>query len=804
MLRLNLKIALRYLFKNKLYTFLNIFGLSLGIAAFIIISLYVSYERSYDSFAGSENVYRVYMDYLEGESYVPGDAQTYNLSGPTLKEAFPEITEQVRLYRLDKVTFKKGDKILSQSNGALADETYFDIFNYPIHSGELSHFKEPNTIILSETLAQKLFGGQSPIGQSISVYYESEVRLEVVAVMKDIPQTTHFKTNYLISWKTGNTWSAMDGQQHPNWNQNNFFTYLKLADNIDKGALQRKIIESDFEKDPDERHNIEALQDIHLHSDKPYEAEANGSLSRIRFLTAIAVIIILLSWLNYVNLSSAKSMERAREMGIRKVAGAQQVQLISQSLIESLVLKTIAILIALILVILLLPVFNDFMGKSISFGILHLTDLLPYIGLILVGTVASGLYPAVVMSSFSPVQSLKGKLSTSSSGTRVRKILITLQFFATVILIVGTVVVARQISYLQKQPLGADLSQVVALKGELLDQQSDSLIREKVAVLQGKLKQLSFVNNTARAATYPGDGYDNLSSTVGITFPDGIERPRQLCYIYGAEPDYFDVLDLKIIAGRTYFNKTRKEDMEGVINATFAHIMGYPEEKDIIGKTIKFFGVTCTIVGVVEDYHHFGLKDKIQPMVIGPQNNMSTMLVKLENNTSSVANVEQQLGVLQETWKTVFPQSTLAYSFIDKKFEAQYKEEQRFGVAFQLFTGLAILIAMLGLFGLTSYSCIQRRKEIGIRKVSGASVFQILSLLNKEFIKWVAIAFVAAIPVSYYIMNTWLREFAYRTKLSWWIFGIAGLSVVSIAILTVSFQSLKSAMANPIKSLKTE
>lgn len=804
MLRLNLKIALRYLFKNKLYTFLNIFGLSLGIAAFIIISLYVSYERSYDSFAGSENVYRVYMDYLEGESYVPGDAQTYNLSGPTLKEAFPEITEQVRLYRLDKVTFKKGDKILSQSNGALADETYFDIFNYPIHSGELSHFKEPNTIILSETLAQKLFGGQSPIGQSISVYYESEVRLEVVAVMKDIPQTTHFKTNYLISWKTGNTWSAMDGQQHPNWNQNNFFTYLKLADNIDKGALQRKIIESDFEKDPDERHNIEALQDIHLHSDKPYEAEANGSLSRIRFLTAIAVIIILLSWLNYVNLSSAKSMERAREMGIRKVAGAQQMQLISQSLIESLVLNTIAILIALILVILLLPVFNDFMGKSISFGILHLTDFLPYIGLILVGTVASGLYPAVVMSSFSPVQSLKGKLSTSSSGTRVRKILITLQFFATVILIVGTVVVARQISYLQKQPLGADLSQVVALKGELLDQQSDSLIRQKVAVLQGKLKQLSFVNNTARAATYPGDGYDNLSSTVGITFPDGIERPRQLCYIYGAEPDYFDVLDLKIIAGRTYFNKTRKEDMEGVINATFAHIMGYPEEKDIIGKTIKFFGVTCTIVGVVEDYHHFGLKDKIQPMVIGPQNKMSTMLVKLENNTSSQANVEQQLGVLQETWKTVFPQSTLAYSFIDKKFEAQYKEEQRFGVAFQLFTGLAILIAMLGLFGLTSYSCIQRRKEIGIRKVSGASVFQILSLLNKEFIKWVAIAFVAAIPVSYYIMNTWLREFAYRTKLSWWIFGIAGLSVVSIAILTVSFQSLKTAMANPIKSLKTE
>ena len=318
MIQLFFKMAIRYLFKNKLYSFLNIFGLALGIATFIVISLYVSYERSYDTFKGSEQIVRVYMDYAEGSNFVPGDAQTYNLTGPTLKKEFPEIIEQLRLYKLDKVAFVNGDKIIEQNNGVLADGSYFEIFNYPVLEGNSTEFKRPNTIILTKTLSAKLFGKENAIGKTISVFYSTEVLLEVVAIIDDIPENTHFKTNFLISFDTMKTWDALSGQHKLSWNQNNFFTYLKIDKNTDFKALQQKIIVNNFEHYPDERHNIEALSDIHLYSDKPFEAETNGSISRVRFLSAIAIIILILSWLNYINLSTAKSLERSKEVGIEK------------------------------------------------------------------------------------------------------------------------------------------------------------------------------------------------------------------------------------------------------------------------------------------------------------------------------------------------------------------------------------------------------------------------------------------------------------------------------------------------------
>ena len=797
---LYLKIAFRYLIKNKLYSFINIVGLSLGIAAFIIISLYVSYEKSYDAFEGSDQVYRVYMDYLEGENFEPGDAQTYNLSGPTLEKEFPEVVDNVRIYRLEKVTFVNKDKVIEQPSGALADASYFDVFNTPLLKGSASDFNKPNTIILSERLAKKIFGEEDPISKSVSIFYESEALLEVVGIMPNMPETTHMKLNYLVSFETMSTWDAMDGQKELNWNMNNFFTYLKVNNNTNFEALQQKIINTDIENDPDERHNIELLTDIHLNSDKPYEAEANGSSSRVRFLSVIAIIILILSWLNYINLSTVKSLERSREVGIRKVAGAQRSQLITQSLIESFCLFVIAFIVAILLVLLLLPIFNSFVGKSLVLGVANIKSLLPFFVIILIGSLLAGFYPALILSNFSPVKALKGKISTSSKRLNIRKGLITVQFFATITLIIGTLVVAKQIDFLREQPIGVELSQVLALKGEILQKQSDSILSQKVQVLESELEQLSFVDGIAMTNTYPGDGYDNLSSTVGITYPNGVTNERQLFYLYGAQPEYFEILNIKFLAGGPSLPKAR----DIVINETFARIMGFSDVKDIVGKTAKFWDNDWRISGVIQDYHHFGLKDKIEPLVIGSQSGLDTILIKLNTEDLSSAGLQSYLDQIQLKWKEIFPQSTLNYTFLDKKFESQYTEDHKFGIAFQIFTGLAILIAALGLFGLTSYMCLQRRKEIGIRKITGASIFQILKLLNKDFILLVVLAFIIAVPVGWYIMKTWLQEFAYRTDLSWWIFAVSACITVLITLVTVSFQSVKAATSNPVDSLRTE
>ncbi|PKG43405.1 ABC transporter permease [Psychroflexus sp. MES1-P1E] len=798
------KIAFRYLIKNKLYSFINIIGLSLGTAAFIIISLYVSYEKSYDTFEGSDHVYRVYMDYLEGGIFEPGDAQTYNLSGPTIEKQFPEVIDYVRLFRLENVTFVNKDKIIEQPRGALADASYFDIFNTALLEGSIEEYNKPNTIILSESLAKKIFGEEDPIAKTISAFYEENVLLEVVGIMPDQSETTHMKLNYLVSFETMKTWYPMSSGWELNWNANNFFTYLKLHKNTDFEELQDKLIHIDIENNSNERHNIERLSDIHLYSDKPYEAETNGSRSRIRFLSVIAIIILILSWLNYINLSTVRSLERSREVGIRKVAGAKRSQLITQSLIESLCLFVLAFIIAIILVAFLLPVFNNFVEKSLVFGIANFKSLLPFAGLILLGSLLAGFYPAIILSNFSPIKALKGKISNSSNKLNIRKGLITLQFFATITLIIGTLVVAKQIHFLKEQPIGVELSQVLALNGKVLESISDSLMIKKVAVFESELKNLSFVESVATASTYPGDGYNNLSSTVGIEFPNGKTEERQLFYIYQASPNYFNVVNIQFVAGKAFIKSSENSPRTIVINEKFARKMGYSNPNELVDKQVKFWDENWTISGVMEDYHHFGLKTGIEPLIIFNDQVYDNVLVKFNSSSSSVAGMQTSLDKVKTLYTSIFPNSTLNYTFLDKKFEAQYTEDRKFGVAFQIFTSLAIFIAALGLFGLTSYMCLQRRKEIGIRKVTGASIFQIVTLLNKDFILLVIIAFIIAVPVGWYIMSQWLQEFAYRTDLSWWIFALSALIAVVIALVTVSFQSISAAMSNPVKSLRTE
>ena len=808
MYKLFLKIATRYLLKNKLYSFINIFGLAIGIASFVLIMLYINYEQSYDKFEGSENVYRVYMDYLEGDAFVAGDAQTYNLTGPSLKKEFPEVLDYVRLFYFEKMTFQLGERILEQPLGSLADPSYFDIFNYPLLKGEKEKvLSQPYSIVLSQSFAQKLFGTEDPMQKTIAAFRDGEKAiLTVTGVMADMPKTAHYRNSYLISYETEKTWTEYGPRAHElNWNANNYYTFLKLDPNANASLLRQKIMDSDIEEDKEEQHNIEPLEDIHLYSDKPYEVSANGSVTRIKFLMAIAFIILILSWLNYVNLSATKSMERAKEAGIRKVSGAQKSQLIIQSLIDSVLLNFIAISISMILVAALLPLYNSITGKELSVGVTDITAFTPYFLFILLGMILAGLYPALLLSSYSPVKALKGKIQTSSQGIAIRKGLIVTQFLATIVLLIGTIVVTKQINFLESQPIGTNVNQVIALKGEVITTKADSLVINDFKVLEAELQRLPFVENVAIAQTYPGDSFDNLSSTRGLILPDGREEDEKIFYTYHVQPDYFDLMDIDFLAGGTFLPSSDWEGNQVIVNETFLKNMGISSAEEVLNQSLGFWGNSdWRIAGVIKDYYHFGLKSPMLPMVIRYQSDVNNLLVKLNPQAASVAGFESSIAQIKSEWTKIFPKSTFNYTFLDQKFEAQYAEDKAFGSAFQVFTVLAILIASLGLFGLTSYTVVQRKKEIGIRKVNGATIPQVLGLLNKDFVKWVGVAFIIAVPISWYVMNQWLEGFAYRTNLSWWVFALAGLTALFIALLTVSWQSFQAAIANPVDSLRNE
>jgi len=804
--QLFLKIAVRYLAKNRLYSFINIFGLAIGIASFVLIMLYVNYEHSYDKFEGSDTVHRVYMDYLEGGKYVPGDANAYIVSGPTLKEEFPEIVDFVRLRRMNDVVLIRDNTVFSQNMGSLADSSYFNIFNRTLSQGDINKaLSEPYSLVMTQSLADKVFGHEDPMGKSLQVFDGRSPSFTVTGILADDSRNTHIKNDFLISFSSFHSWKAFERDWEFTWNQNTYFTYLKLDPMAEADVLKKKIMAFKVEGLPYERHNIEPLEDIHLYSDKPYEAETNGSASRVQFLKAIALIIIVLSWLNYVNLSTAKSLERAKETGIRKVAGAQKPQIIAQSLLESLLLNFIAIGIALVVVMTILPLFNIYIGAELQFGLSNVVEFLPLIGFILLGTLVSGLYPAFILSNYSPVKALKGKIhSATGTGFTLRKALITSQFLATIILLIGTIVVTKQIWFLEDQPIGANLNQVVAFNGRVLNTMPDSLFVNKLKTFKNELEDFPFVESTAGAGTYPGGGYDDLNSSVGITFPDGTRDDTRITYNYSVAPEYFDLMQLEFVAGGPFQKTTRGESREIVMNEKFVRHMGISKMEDAVHQTVKFGGLDWTISGVIKDYHHFGLKTGIEPMLLRYESNGDKLLAKFNDGITTTSGMAGAIAQIEQKWTEIFPRSTFDYTFLDQKFEAQYNEDRAFGSAFQIFTLLAILIASLGLFGLTSYTCVQRKKEIGIRKVNGASIAQILSLLNQDFVKWVGFAFVMAIPISWYAMQLWLEGFAYKTNISLWIFALAGLTALAITLLTVSWQSFKAAVNNPVEALREE
>lgn len=795
MYRQFLKVATRYLVKNRLYSFINIFGLAIGVASFVLIMLYVNYENSYDKFDGSENVHRVFMDYLEGGEYVPGDANAYIVSGPTLKDEFPEVKEFARLRRLNGLVLLRKNTFFDNNTGFLADPEYFDVFDRKLDKGNVSTaLNEPYSIILSTPLAKKIFGNQNPMGKALKIAGDDESTFRVTGIMDKNYPNTHIKNDFLVSFKTFYTWKLFQNDWKFTWNQNEYYTYLKVDKNADIELLNQKVMALTPEGLKNERHHLEPIEDIHLYSNKPYEAETNGSANGIKLLAIIAFITLFLSWMNYMSLSSSKSMERAKEIGIRKVVGAKRLQLIFQFLVESALLNFIAIVLAMIVVYVLLPSFSRFIEQDLGFDNDQLKNLIPYFGLLMIGTSLAAFYPAFVLSRYQPAKVLKGKIQTSKNGLNFRKTLIIGQFIATISLLTGTFVANKQIRFLKDRPIGASLDQLVALNGQILNSVSDSILENNYDTLMEELRESPYVAEVAGARTYPGDDFSNMNSNIGLTFPDGREDVKRIWYNYGVQPEYFDLIGMKFIAGEGFPQTSQRCGRNVVINEKMAGFMGVVDVKGLIGKTIKFWNEEWTVTGVVADYNHFGLKNRVEPMIIRHGRNTNNIIVKFNKQVASMAMTSIALEELNKIWHRIFPESTYNYTFLD----------QKFAKAFQIFTILAILIASMGLFGLTSYTVVQRKKEIGIRKVNGATIGQILSILNKDFVKWIGLAFIIAVPISWYAMNKWLEGFAYKTNISWWVFALAGISALAIALLTVSWQSFQAAIANPVESLRDE
>ncbi|SDL62225.1 ABC transporter permease [Kriegella aquimaris] len=800
-----LKIATRYLLKNKLYSFINIFGLAIGVASFILIMLYVNHERSYDKFEGSEYVHRVYMDYLEGGEYVAGDANAYIVSGPTLQEKFPEIIDFVRLRRMTGLVLLHDNNVFDKNAGALADPSYFEIFDRTLEKGDAhTALNEPYSIVLSALLAEKIFGAANPIGETVKIAAGGNTNFKVTGVMSGEVKNSHINNDFLVSFKTFYTWPVFERDWKYTWNQNEYYTYLKLDQNADPASLNKKIMAFEPEGLKNERHHLEPIEDIHLNSNKPYEAETNGSANNIRLLTIIAFITILLSWMNYINLSTSKSMERAKEIGIRKVVGARRSQLILQFLVESGLLNFMAIVLAIATAYALLPAFNRFVGLDLNLNNVQTKGLLPYFSFILSGIILSASYPAFILSKYKSVTVLKGTLRTSTKGLNLRRGLIIGQFLVTIVLLTGAFLTNKQIRFLQNRPIGAELSNLVALNGQVLNRKTDSLLKQDFSTLLAELKKSPYVKDVALAQTFPGDDFSNMNSNIGVMFPDGTTDEKRVWYNYTVQPNYFDLMGMQFVAGKAFSQTTMERSNNIVINEKMARLMGISDMQGLIDETIKFWDQDWAIKGVVKDYHHFGLKSSIEPLIITHNKSIGNILVKLDESTATMAGTAVAMNQLNKTWHKVFPESTYSYTFLDQNFQRQYIEDRKFAKAFQIFTLLAILIASMGLFGLTSYTCIKRKKEIGVRKVNGATITQILSLLNIDFVKWVGFAFIIAVPIAWYAMSKWLEGFAYKTTISWWVFALAGIAALIIAMATVSWQSFRAAIANPVDALRDE
>ena len=801
MIKNYLVLAYRNIMKSKVFSFINIIGLSLGMAACLLIVQYVMHELSYDNFhSNKDRIFRIQQDRYDKGKLSTQWAAGCSAVGQALKENFPEVEEYVRMQGGSGI-LSVDDIFFKEDHGYFASEGFFNVFSIRLLKGDAEDvFKRPFTLALSAATAKKYFKDENPIGKTMK--FNGNTNFEVTGVFEDVPENSHMKPEVLYSFETMVKWAGEDVRTA--WQWDGFYNYILLKEGTDAKAFEAKL-PAFVEKQAGEGlkqydagmvFHLQPIADIHLDSHFMFEFEPNGDRTSVYFLSVIAVFILFIAWINYVNLSTAKSVERAKEVGLRKAMGSFRGQLVRQFLFESSLLNITAFVISLLLVFLVLPYFNELAGREIGFSLLTKSDFWIVLCVVIIsGIVLSGLYPAFVLSSYKPVDVLKGKFSASWKGLYLRKALVIFQFVATIILLVGTFTVYRQISYMRNQKLGVDLDQTLVLRGPA---SRDSTYETKYEVFKNALSSYAEVKTVTASTAIPGmQPYWNAG---GIRLLSQGEEDSKQYRIIGSDYDYVEAFGLSMVAGRSFSREYPNERKSVLFNESAVKILGFENLEDALDKEIFFWGDTFKIVGVLKDYHQESLKKSFDPLIFRLIPDAS-QFYSIKINTS---NIHGTIENVKEKWSASFPGNPFDYFFLDDHYNKQYQADLQFGKIAGLFSTLAIVIACLGLFGLSSLTAIQRTKEIGVRKVLGASVTSIVMLMGKNFMILVVIAILTASPLAWLVMNKWLESFAYRIDMSWWLFIIPGLTVVMIAMITIGFHTLRTATVNPSQSLRYE
>lgn len=799
MLKNYFKTALRALLRQKFYSVINIAGLSIGISACILVGLYIKQDLSYDSYnKNAGQIFRIGFSSTQTGT-TQYSAQTPALLGPALKNISPEIKKITRIYFSTNDLIEAGNNRFYESELAYADPAFFEMFTFKSISGNQNQFlKEPNTIVLTETSAKKYFGENNPLGQLLKI--NNEFIFKVVGVIEDVPANSHFKFDFLASY------SSLDKQPEANyinqWGARfGSYTYILVQPGFNQSAFVKK--NKDFFKtyaniqNNDWQITVIPMPDIHLYSHLPDEIEENSSVARILIIGSIALFILLLACINFVNLATARASKRTTEIGIRKVLGAFRLQLIKQFLSESILLAFISLLLSFAALFILKPFLSTLAGMEIEYNIAENWVSLFFIvsGVLLVGILA-GLYPALFLSSYQPVKAIKGSSSFGSGKTgaaHLRKGLVVLQFTISVILISSTLIANLQLGFMQNYNMGFNKNHIITIPAH-------QRIGNKYETIKNELRRIPGVIDAVAGVGAPVN--DNCFETEckpgGVTSREGFE-----IQVHSVDYDYMKMFGVKLVAGR-FFSKDYSTDFPGamVINEKMAENLGFKNSQDALGKNyfISLNGYKPQIIGVIKDFNSKSLHNEIMPQVfmINPRW-FSEFDVKVNSE-----NIASTISDLKKVMISFYPDYPFEFHFLDETIDKLYNSEAKYSEIITAFSAIALFIACLGLLGLTSYITERRKKEIGIRKVHGASIGNIISKISGEFAVLILLSNIVAWPVAYYFLNKWLQDFAYRIEINLWVFMVSGGIVLMVAIAAISYQAIKAATANPIESLRYE
>jgi putative ABC transport system permease protein len=807
MIRNFLKVAWRNLVKNRTFSIINIAGLAAGLTCFILISLHIVDELSYDRYnEKADRIYRIHSDIRFGGADLKL-AVASDPMGAALKKDYPQVEEYVRFYNSGSYKrVKKGSQYILERDVIHADSTLFNVFTLPAIQGDTrTALNEPNTVVISATTAKKYFETTTnAVGRVLEV---DGLPYKVTAVIRDIPGASHFKADLIFSMdNVVYTWGSYINHNHQ--------TYILLKPGTDPKGFEKKFKQyiekyvvpqakqfmsinsmEEFEKAGNKlEYSLMPLTDIHLQSDRLFEIGINGNIQRIYIFGTVALMVLLIACVNFMNLSTARSANRAREVGIRKVLGTDRASLIKQFLVESIVTAVFAFLIAAGAAILFLPLFNLLANKSLTPGAMFDARILPFLIILpLIVGILAGSYPALYLSAFRPIAVLKGKISGRAKKSSVRNVLVVFQFATCIFLVISTIVVYNQLRYIQSKKLGFNKEQVLVVNDV-------NELRSGATAFKNEILKINGVVSGTLSPYLPVSSSRNeitLSKEPVLNPQNGMTMQA-----WTVDVDYAKTLGLEIVQGR-FFSKNFFTDSSGVvINESTA---AWVDTGDVIGKKIYSFdnqdnvATALTIVGVVRNFHYESLKQNVGPLIM--RLGMADAMASFKVNTS---NIQQLIKEIEKKWSNMMPGRSFRYRFMDESFANMYRDEERVGQIAFTFSLLTIIISCLGLFGLATFMAEQRTREIGIRKVLGASVQRLIYLLSFDLLKPVAISFVFAAPAAWFVMNKWLQDFAYRINITWWVFVAAGLLAFVIALVTVSFQALKAARKNPIKSLRSE